>query len=70
VKLAMQALVRKKFVLYYSPEFAGGERTQIVNGVDFFTETRGFKRMEIDEIGNMDPMDSIKIGPLMVWRVK
>jgi len=65
----MQTLQRKKFVLYYPPEFVGGERTQIVNGIAFFTEDRGFKRMEIDEIESMDPMDSISISYLKIWRV-
>lgn len=65
-----QTLVRKKFVLYYPPEFAGGERTQIVKGIDFFTEDKGFKRMEIDEIESMDPMDAINISYLKVWRIK
>ena len=65
----MQALVKKKFVLYYPPEFAGGERVQIVNGIEFFTEDKGFRRMEIDEIESMDDMDSISISYLKVWRV-
>ncbi len=66
----MQALVRKKFVLYYSPEMSGGERTQIVNGIDWFTEEKGFRRMEIDDIEHLDPMDSVTISYLKVWRVE
>lgn len=67
--MSMQSLVKKKFVLYYKPEFAGGERAQIVEGMDFFTKENGFSIYDIDDIGHLDPEDSTNIGPLMVWRV-
>lgn len=66
----MQTLVRKKFVLYYSPEFAGGERVQLVKGMDFFTEEHGFRAYEIAHIANMGKGDGFNTGPLMMWRVK
>lgn len=62
-------MVEKKFVLYYAPEFAGGERVQIKR-MDFFTDDNGFGPMEIDRISVLPPMHAIKIGPLKIWRVK
>lgn len=66
----MQALVKRRYVLYYPPEMAGGERVQLVEGLDWFTEDKGFRRMEIDEIEVLDPMSSVSISYLKVWRVK
>jgi hypothetical protein len=66
----LQTLAKRKYALYYSPSFAGGERVQLVKGLDFFTENKGFRRMEIDEIESMDPMDSINLYPLKVWRIE
>ena len=66
----MQALTKKKFVLYYPPEMTGGERSQIVNGIHWFTEEKGFRRMEIDEIEVLNPMQSVSISYLKVWRIK
>ena len=65
----MQTLDRRKYVLYYPPEFAGGERAQIINGFDWFTEEKGFRQMEIDEIESMDDMDTVNISYLKVWRI-
>ena len=66
----MQTLERKKFVLYYAPEFAGGERAQIVNGMDFFTVDKGFREMEIGYISKLKKGLNITIGSLQIWRVK
>jgi len=66
----MQALVRKKFVIYYKPEFAAGESVRLVEGMDFFTRDNGFSVYDTDEVGNMDWLDAINVGPLMVWRVE
>ncbi len=66
----MQTLERKKFVLYYSPEFAGGERTQIVNGMDFFTEEKGFRAPEIGYISQIKKGNNLTVGSLKIWRVK
>jgi len=66
----MQTLVRKKFVLYYSPEFAGGERVQLVEGMDFFTEENGFRPHEIAHLFEMKKTHVLSTGPLQVWRVK
>ncbi len=65
----MQTLTRKKFVLYYHPDFAGGERTQIVGG-EFFKEENGFRDYEIRDVKNINRDETINIGPLKVWRVK
>ena len=72
--MSMQGLVKKKFVLYYSPyyspDFAGGERIQLVEGIDFFTEDKGFRRMEIDEIESMKYDSTLTISYLRLWRVE
>jgi hypothetical protein len=67
--MSMQTLERKKFVLYYDPDFVGGERTQIV-GQEFFTDESGFRPMEIDRISTLPPMHATDAGPLKIWRVK
>lgn len=45
-----QVLQRRKFVLYYPPEFVGGERVEIKVGMRFFTEENGFRLPEIGYI--------------------
>lgn len=65
----MQTLDKKRFVLYFKPEFPGGERVQIVE-MDFFTEERGFRSSEIGDISRLEKPESVNIGSLMVWRVK
>lgn len=65
----MQGLVKKKFVLYYSPDFAGGERIQLVEGISFFTEGKGFHLREINDVAKMEKNATLNIGPLKVWRV-
>jgi hypothetical protein len=62
--------MQKKFVLYYSPEFAGGERTQIVNGMSFFTENSGFRAPEIGYISQIKKGGNLTVGSLQIWRVK
>lgn len=62
-------MVKKKFVLYYTPDFAGGERVQLVEGIDFFTEEKGFRRMEIDEVESMKQDDTLAISHLRLWRI-
>lgn len=62
--------MRKKFVLYYSPDFAGGERVQIVNGVAWFTEDKGFRAPEIGYISQIKKGDNLTVGSLRIWRVK
>lgn len=66
----MQTLERKKFVLYYAPEFAGGERVQLVEGLDWFTEDKGFREMEIGYISKLKKGDTLTVGSLKIWRVK
>ena len=66
----MQTLMQKKFVLYYAPEFAGGERVQIVNGMGFFTEDKGFREMEIGYISQIKKGNNLTVGSLQIWRVK
>lgn len=68
--MSMQALVKKKFILYYNPDFAGGERVQLVEGMDFFTEDGGFREPEIGYISKMEKGTTLGVGPLRIWRVK
>lgn len=65
----IQALVKKKFVLYYNESFPGGERVQLV-GVDFFTEDKGFRAYDIRNIEKLEVPHSLNIGGLKIWRVK
>lgn len=65
----MQALVKKKFVLYYSADFPAGERVQLVEGIDFFTQDKGFHLREINDVAKMEENATLNIGPLKVWRV-
>ena len=53
-----------------APEFAGGERTQIVNGVSFFTEEKGFRVPEIGYISQIKKGNNLTVGSLQIWRVK
>ena len=64
----MQTLVRKKFVLYHSPEFIGGEKLQLVEGMEFLEG--GFRPHEISDITNMKKGKVLTIGSLMILRVK
>jgi len=64
----MQTLEKKKFVLYHSPEFIGGERVQLVVGMEF-TEG-GFRSPEVRDISNMSVDDTLTIASLKIWRVK
>jgi len=61
-------LERKKFVLYHTPEFVGGEKVQLVVGMEF-TEG-GFRPADIRAIEELPVNDSITITSLKVWRVK
>ena len=65
--MSVQALVKKKFVLYYKPEFIGGERVQLVEGMEF-TEG-GFRPPEVRDISNMNVDDTLTIASLKIWRV-
>ena len=64
----MQSLERKKFVLYFNPEFAGGERIQIV-GTEFFNHENGFRRHNKEDIRKMEIDAVLNVGPLKVVRV-
>lgn len=48
----------------------GGERTQFVIGIDWFTEDKGFRRMEIDEIESMKEDGTLRISYLRLWRIE
>lgn len=65
--MSMQTLVKKKFVLYYKPEFIGGEKVQLVEGMEF-TEG-GFRPPEVRDISNMSEGDTLTIASLKIWRV-
>lgn len=68
--MSTQALVKRKFVLYYDPDFAGGEeRVQLVKGMDFFTEENGFSVYDIDDVGNMRYDATLTISYLRLWRI-
>ena len=62
-------LQRKKFVLYYSPEFVGGERIALEE-MSFFTEDKGFRVPEIGYINALKKGLTLDVGPLMIWRVQ
>lgn len=64
----MQVLVKKKFVLYYAPEFIGGERVQLVEGMEF--TDGGFRPPEVRDISNLNVDDNLTIASLKIWRVK
>ena len=64
----MQTLQRKKFVLYHTPEFIGGEKVQLVVGMEFMEG--GFTPQQISDIIDMKPTDTLTIDSLMIWRVK
>ncbi len=69
--MSAQALERKKFVLYYAPEFIGGEKVELKTGMGFFTEEYGFRPFEIEVIGKVKRGDTINVGgPLRIWRVE
>ena len=65
--MSMQSLVKKKFVLYYRPEFIGGEKVQLVEGMEF-TEG-GFRPPEVRDITDMKVDDVLNIGGLKILRV-
>ena len=64
-----QVLQRKKFVLYYSPEFPGGERVDFVE-MSFFTEDKGFRTPEIGYINALKKGLTLSVGSLQIWRVR
>ncbi len=64
----MQTLEKKKFVLYHTPEFVGGEKVQLVVGMEFLEG--GFRPQQISDITDMKPTDTLTIDSLMIWRVK
>ena len=64
----MQTLEKKKFVLYHTPEFMGGEKVQLVEGMGFLEG--GFRPQQISDIIAMEPTDTLTIDSLMIWRVK
>ena len=59
---------RKRFVLYYSPEFPGGEKAVPV-GMEFFTVDKGFRDMEIGYIGKLKKNGILSVGSMKIWRV-
>jgi len=65
--VSAQALVHKKFVLYHTPEFIGGEKVQLVVGMEFLEG--GFRLCAIEAIEKMEVRDTLTIDSLMIWRV-
>lgn len=68
----MQALVKKRFVAYFSEHFVGGEQAKPVS-MGFFTEENGFRPEEIRDVARMavDQILNIPVGQMCkVWRVK
>jgi len=63
-----QVLAKKKFVLYYAPEFVGGERITLEE-MSFFTEDKGFRDMEIGYINKLKKGGILSVGSLKIWRV-
>ncbi|MCK4697136.1 MAG: hypothetical protein KAT53_02395 [Dehalococcoidia bacterium] len=66
--MSMQTLVKKKYVTYSGPEFAGGQRVQLVE-MDFFMVKNGFKPQEFPDVERMEKNATLSLGPLKVWRV-
>lgn len=69
--MSAQALIEKKFVIYFGEKFPSGEDVKLVSR-GFFTEVNGFRPEEIQKINELE-VDEAFVIPVSdtckIWRV-